>query len=226
MAAKGSTTKRKHKRTAKEKAPSTLASLGESDTNAQPSSSKRPCLDNADNDDDDLSQSLPKDVDSDKSGRKAYGKRNPIYHFYEEVPLNASGHHGTPGDKHYKCFHGSRKVLTITKAVRSNLNGLIGHIKTHFPPMYRLFKALKNRLAPLTNEELLIAAGKKILDQDATSEFLKKLERSSKTVIQVFNEQNLKAADKAWDQKRFETLLTEWMVVCDQPFEEVDRPEF
>jgi hypothetical protein len=72
--------------------------------------------------------------------------------------------------------------------------GLIGHIKTHFPPMYRLFKALKNRLAPLTNEELLIAAGKKILDQDATSEFLKKLERSSKTVIQVFNEQNLKAA--------------------------------
>lgn len=120
--------------------------------------------------------------------------------------------------------------------------GLIGHLKTHFPPMYRLFDALKNRLAPPTDEELLIAAGKKILDQDATSEFLKRLERSSKTVIQAFNEQNLKAAvsyiignhdypsnfpkDKAWDQKKFETLLTEWMVVCDQPFEEVDRPEF
>jgi hypothetical protein len=25
---------------------------------------------------------------------------------------------------------------------------------------------------------------------------------------------------------KFEKLLTEWMVACDQPFEEVDRPEF
>lgn len=121
--------------------------------------------------------------------------------------------------------------------------GLIGHLKTHFPPMYRLFEAFKTRLAPPSNEELLIAAGKKILDQQATSEFLKRLEKASKTVIQVFNEQNLKAAvscihqqsrlsshylrkDKAWDQKKFETLLTEWIVACDQPFEEVNRPEF
>jgi hypothetical protein len=50
--------------------------------------------------------------------RQAYGKRNPIYHFYEEVPLNAAGLHGAAGDKHYKCFHGARKVLTITKAMR------------------------------------------------------------------------------------------------------------
>ena len=54
---------------------------------------------------------------------QAYGKQNPIYHFYEEVPLNAAGLHGTAGDKHYKCYHGTRKVLTITKAMRSNLNG-------------------------------------------------------------------------------------------------------
>jgi hypothetical protein len=29
-----------------------------------------------------------------------------------------------------------------------------------------------------------------------------------------------------WDQAKFEKLLAEWMVACDQPFEEVDRPEF
>jgi hypothetical protein len=54
---------------------------------------------------------------------QVYRKRNPIYHFYEEIPLNATGLHGAAGDKHYKCFHGARKVLTITKAMQSNLNG-------------------------------------------------------------------------------------------------------
>ena len=29
-----------------------------------------------------------------------------------------------------------------------------------------------------------------------------------------------------WDQDTFEQLLAEWMVACDQPFEEVDQPEF
>jgi hypothetical protein len=41
--------------------------------------------------------------------------------------------------------------------------------------MYQLYKALKNHL--LTDEELLIASGKKILDPEAASEFLKKLEK-------------------------------------------------
>lgn len=29
-----------------------------------------------------------------------------------------------------------------------------------------------------------------------------------------------------WDQETFEQLLTEWMVACDQPFEEVNQLEF
>lgn len=29
-----------------------------------------------------------------------------------------------------------------------------------------------------------------------------------------------------WDQETFERLLVEWMVACDQPFEEVNQPEF
>jgi hypothetical protein len=37
--------------------------------------------------------------------------------------MNAEGTIGKPGDKHYKCYHGSRKVLTITRAMRSSLNG-------------------------------------------------------------------------------------------------------
>jgi len=29
-----------------------------------------------------------------------------------------------------------------------------------------------------------------------------------------------------WDQKGFEVLLLAWMITCDQPFEEVEHPEF
>ena len=29
-----------------------------------------------------------------------------------------------------------------------------------------------------------------------------------------------------WDQDKFEKLLTEWVVACDQPFDEVEKPEF
>lgn len=28
-----------------------------------------------------------------------------------------------------------------------------------------------------------------------------------------------------WDQGKFERLLVEWLVACDQPFQEVERPE-
>lgn len=54
-----------------------------------------------------------------------YRKHNPIYLFYEVVPVDAQGNKGNKGDQHYKCYHGNWKVLTITWAMRSSLNGLI-----------------------------------------------------------------------------------------------------
>jgi hypothetical protein len=50
-------------------------------------------------------------------------KQNPIYHFYDVVQLNAAGQAGDPGDKHYKCYLGNRKVLTITCTMKGGLNG-------------------------------------------------------------------------------------------------------
>ncbi|KAG1790314.1 uncharacterized protein HD556DRAFT_1219780, partial [Suillus plorans] len=49
-------------------------------------------------------------------------KRNPIYYFYELVEMNSDGQAGDVGDKHYKCYLGNRKVLTITRAMKSSLN--------------------------------------------------------------------------------------------------------
>jgi hypothetical protein len=50
-------------------------------------------------------------------------RSNPIYLFYEVVLQNASGQPGGPGDKHYRCCHGNHKILTVTKLMKSNLNG-------------------------------------------------------------------------------------------------------
>ena len=55
-------------------------------------------------------------------------KWNPVYLFYELVSQNASGQTGEPGDKHYKCYHDNRKVLTVMKLMKSNLNGLISFL--------------------------------------------------------------------------------------------------
>ena|ERR1700722_4786771 len=108
--------------------------------------------------------------------------------------------------------------------------------------MYRLYLVLKNRAEPPSEDEVLIASGKKALDPAQAADYLTKLEAASKTIIDSFNQQTQKAAvgvrhpcsssylphpiQEDWDQALFEKLLTEWMVVCDQPFEEVDRPEF
>jgi hypothetical protein len=49
--------------------------------------------------------------------------KNPIYLFYERVEMAADGTPGQDGDKHYKCYLGGRKVFTITRAMKSSLNG-------------------------------------------------------------------------------------------------------
>ncbi|KAG2028952.1 hypothetical protein BDR03DRAFT_1019113 [Suillus americanus] len=141
--------------------------------------SKRARVEDAEDDGDILlpSSSQVPQVDVWLKHPKLRGPTNPIYLFYEEVLKNAQCVEGTKGDKHYKCYHGQRKILTITKAMRSSLNGLIGHIKTHFPVMYRLYLYLKDRAEPPTEDEVAMASGKKILDPTQAAEYLLQLEK-------------------------------------------------
>ncbi|KAH9989387.1 hypothetical protein BJV74DRAFT_878163 [Russula compacta] len=149
---------------------------------------------------------------------------NPIYLFYEVVPQNASGQPGDPSDKHYCCRHGNHKTLTVTKLMKSNLNGLIGHMK-HFPTMYQLYLVLKNHVELPMAEEIGFASGKTVLDPKGDSEYLKKLEAATENIQKVFAMQQENTAGP-WDQAKFEHLLTEWIVACDQPFDEVRKEEF
>jgi hypothetical protein len=89
-----------------------------------------------------------------------------------------------------------KKLFNELPLNKSNVQciGLVSHLKTHFPAMYHLYKVLKAHSTPPTDDELLIAAGKKVLNAKAASEFLQKLEKASNTIIKAFNQQNLKDA--------------------------------
>jgi hypothetical protein len=74
------------------------------------------------------------------------------------------------------------------------MTGLIGHIKTHFPAMYRLYLYLKDRAEPPTEDEIAVASGKKTLDPTQAAEYLLRLERSASNIVDAFSHQNQRAA--------------------------------
>ncbi|KAL0945053.1 hypothetical protein HGRIS_012008 [Hohenbuehelia grisea] len=137
---------------------------------------------------------------------KRAGKRSPIYLFYERVDTGPNGEQ-VADDQYFKCHHGI---------------GLAGHLKNHFPVMYRLYEALKDREEPPTPEEHDIACGKVSMDSPRLEKYVCGLEASSNSIKKAF----MRQSEAAWDQAEFEKILAEWMVACDQPFEEVERREF
>ncbi|KAF8222278.1 hypothetical protein L208DRAFT_1524601, partial [Tricholoma matsutake] len=141
---------------------------------------------------------------------------NPIYYFYEKVEENANGEAGIPGDQHFKCLHGTMKVLTITKKMKYSLNAI----------MYRLYLTMKDHPSDqITAEEIDIASGKKVLDPGVASEWLNQLESANMDIRKAFNKQ-VEAAAGPWDQEKFKDLLAKWIVATDQPFYTVNEPEF
>ena len=130
----------------------------------------------------------------------------------------------------------------LTDRINNCPLGLTQHLRVHFPAMYRLFNVLKLRGSAPTDDELSMAQGKKTLDPSTADEYLITLEKASNNLDQIFQRQAMANAVRSltcincsllilaqkgnWDQAEFEKLLLEWMVACDQPFEEVERPEF
>jgi hypothetical protein len=72
--------------------------------------------------------------------------------------------------------------------------GLIGHLKTHFPTIYKLYLILKSRGTAPTEDELKIARGEKLLDPGAAAEYIRQLEQASVNIVDAFNKQVNKAS--------------------------------
>ncbi|KAJ7182072.1 hypothetical protein C8R46DRAFT_1210612 [Mycena filopes] len=67
--------------------------------------------------------------DSNVTATSAGGRtRSAIYHFYELVPLNRYGVPGDNGDKHYKCLHGSGRVITVKRSQKHSVNGTVSGV--------------------------------------------------------------------------------------------------
>ncbi|KAI9507343.1 hypothetical protein F5148DRAFT_981561, partial [Russula earlei] len=152
-------------------------------------------------------------------------KRNSIYLFYEAVDFAADGSPGKPGDKHYRCHHGNKKVLTITKAMNHNLNGLLGHLQSHFKPPFNLYMVLKDRETPPTEDEIAFASGCKEFTGHDQAQYVKALDTRASTITSAFLRQE-QATMEPFNSSKFDHLLTEWIVTCDQSFDEVEKPEF
>jgi hypothetical protein len=78
---------------------------------------------------------------------------------------------------------------------------------------------------PPTEDELKLAQGEMVLDPDAAAAYLMQLKQASANLVDAFNKQVNKAFGD-WSQEKFEDLLAKWLVACDQPFEDVEKPEF
>ncbi|PPQ80848.1 hypothetical protein CVT25_001973 [Psilocybe cyanescens] len=161
-------------------------------------------------------------VKTDKSTAK-----NPIYYFYKTVTHGSDGSVGLPRDRHFKCYHGSGKFFMLKKTGKSNLTSMVNNLKVCSPTMFQLFNVLKECPVgqAITEAELDLASGKKVLNQGQAKVYFNNLKTASENICAAFEKQAINAAEP-WDQDKFEQLLTEWVVACDQPFEEVDRPEF
>lgn len=73
--------------------------------------------------------------------------------------------------------------------------GLTGNLRAVSAPMYRLYMAMKERSSDeITHDEIAIASGKKVLDPEALSDFLQKLESTSMTIQKAFEKQVKTAA--------------------------------
>ncbi|KAF7289712.1 hypothetical protein MIND_01344300 [Mycena indigotica] len=158
---------------------------------------------------------------------KASRERTAVaFLFFERVELNAKGQAGLDGDRHFRCLHGDHKVITITKKMKSSTNGLVGYLKSHAPPMYRLQQILAERAREdpavtgrsnePTTEEIEIAQGRRTFDEVSEESYLARLRQGQPTLSETISRQKA----RAWDQREFERLLAEWVAECDQPFDE------
>jgi hypothetical protein len=77
-------------------------------------------------------------------------------------------------------------ILFQRETTTDILIGLIGHLKNHFPAMYRLYEVLKACPEPPTVEELELATGCTKLNASAAGEYISKLEKASSNIMEVF----------------------------------------
>ena len=78
----------------------------------------------------------------------------------------------------------------------AGVTGLVGNLKLCSPSMFRLYSVLKSQRPEghITQEEIKIASGKKLLTAEVSAEFLWGLEAQSANIKDAFGKQQQQAA--------------------------------
>ena len=88
-------------------------------------------------------------------------------------------------------LNGKQLLLLFTDIVSHKpIVGLVGHLKTQFPAMYRLYIILKDRTDPPTNDELAIASAEKVLDAGSANAYLGQVGVASANLLSMFAKQS------------------------------------
>jgi hypothetical protein len=89
-------------------------------------------------------------------------------------------------------LNGRQPLLLFTDTIsHKSLTGLVGHLKMHFPAMYRLYIILKDQTDPdpPTNDELAISSTEKVLDMEAANTYLRRVEAALANLLSLFAKQ-------------------------------------
>ena len=86
-------------------------------------------------------------------------------------------------------LNGTCPLSLFADIVSQSTVGLVGHLKTHFLAMYRLYNILKAHTDPSTDEELAIMLGEKVLDVEAADTYLGQVEVASVNLLFMFAKQ-------------------------------------
>ena len=68
----------------------------------------------------------------------------------------------------------------------SRLLGLVGHLRSHFKPLFNLYMVLKDRETPPTEDKMAFASGSKEFTGQDQAEYVKALETRASTIASAF----------------------------------------
>jgi hypothetical protein len=87
----------------------------------------------------------------------------------------------------------SKFVFIYTCSRFRSSAGLIGHLKSKFPHLYKYYIILKSKKTPITGDEIKMAEGTIEFDVAMVDGFFARIESETKTIVEAFNRQQLKS---------------------------------
>ena len=110
------------------------------------------------------------------------------------MAMARSSHSRRPKNQILHVSHNTTHSLPLI--ILFQFLAMVNNLKACLPTMFQLFTAIKERPAdqPITQEEIELASGSKVLDPGKVKEYFKNLEAASENICTAFEKQSSNAA--------------------------------